>query len=361
MIFSVLTFATALSIEALATLISVIGLATFFGANPIIIAMAVALDVGKVIVVSLMYKYWREMTRLMRTYATLATIITMLITSAGAAGYLTAEFQKSLVGTQEIELRVNALKEERDRLDTRKQQIDQQIANLPSNYSRSRIALMREFEAEQKRLADRLAELDRLIPEQKVEQITAEAKAGPIIAISKAFDIPVEEAAKYIIGLIIFVFDPLAVFLIVAGNFLWERRKKSEPPSVPPPPPPAPPPTIMPAGPDASMAQTYTRDDLIELGATDEALKLAGYEPRDPIFEELKPSEPPPVIKTKLEANEEMGVSAAEKHDLLNPQAREVITKSSLGMVKPDPGTRIAAHPGNEVGYGTGVFKTGKT
>lgn len=225
MFFALLTFATALSIEGLATLISVIGLSTFFGANPIIVAVAIALDVGKIIVVSLLYKYWSELTRLMRAYAVLATCITMLITSAGSAGYLTSEFQKAIVGTQEITLRVDALREEQTRLLARKQQIDDQIANLPANYGRTRVNVMREFQAEQGRITARLEELDREIPNLRVEQVTTEAKAGPIVAISKAFDIPVEEAAKYVIALIIFVFDPLAVFLIVAGNFLWERRR----------------------------------------------------------------------------------------------------------------------------------------
>jgi hypothetical protein len=241
MFFAVLTFATALSIEALATLISVIGLSTFFGANPIIVAVAIALDVGKIIVVSLLYKYWRELSKLMRVYAVLATCITMLITSAGAAGYLTSEFQKAMVGTQEIALKVEALREEQTRLLARKQQIDNQVANLPANYGRTRVNVMREFEAEQRRITARLEELDRELPTLRIEQVTTEAKAGPIVAISKAFDIPVEEAAKYVIALIIFVFDPLAVFLIVAGNFLWERHRRPGPPPQEPPAPATPP------------------------------------------------------------------------------------------------------------------------
>lgn len=224
MFFAVLTFFAALSIETLGTIISVIGLSTLFGGNPIIVAMAVSLDVGKVVVVSLMYKYWRQLTIMMKTYGLLALVVTMTITSAGAAGYLSGEFQKAITNTQEGELRISVLQEEQLKLEQRKKQIDDQIANLPSNYSRSRITLMREFESEQKAINSRLAQISQELPELKIQQIGTEAKAGPIMYISKAFDVPVEEAVKWVILMIIFVFDPLAVFLIIAGNFLLEVR-----------------------------------------------------------------------------------------------------------------------------------------
>ncbi len=54
MIFILLTFFAALSIEGIGTVVSVIGLSTLFGANPIIIALAVALDIGKLVVVTLL-------------------------------------------------------------------------------------------------------------------------------------------------------------------------------------------------------------------------------------------------------------------------------------------------------------------
>ena len=230
MIFIILTFITAFLIEGLGTVVSVIGLSTLFGANPIIISLAVALDMGKLVVVSLLYKYWQKMGVMMKGYALIASFVTMLITSAGAAGYLTGEFQKAILGTQETTLKVDVLKQQQAKYEERKKQIDDQIASLPEKTSvNQRIRLMRQFKGEQQSLQAKIEEIDTKLPELQMQQIGVEAKAGPILYISKAFDVPVEVAVKYVVLMIIFVFDPLAVFLIIAGNFLLDARKKPEP------------------------------------------------------------------------------------------------------------------------------------
>ena len=230
MIFIILTFITAFLIEGLGTVVSVIGLSTLFGANPIIISLAVALDMGKLVVVSLLYKHWQKMGIMMKGYALIASFVTMLITSAGAAGYLTGEFQKAILGTQETTLKVDVLKQQQAKYEERKKQIDDQIASLPEKTSvNQRIRLMRQFKDEQQSLQAKIEEIDSKLPELQMQQIGVEAKAGPILYISKAFDVPVEVAVKYVVLMIIFVFDPLAVFLIIAGNFLLDSRKKSEP------------------------------------------------------------------------------------------------------------------------------------
>ena len=237
MIFILITFLAAFLIEGLGTAVSVIGLSTLFGANPIIIALAISLDVGKLVVVSLLYNHWKRMGVVMKSYAVLASLVTMIITSAGAAGYLTGEFQKAILGTQETSLKVNVLKEQQAKYEERKKQIDAQIANLPEKTTvNQRIRLMKQFQDEQKALQTKIEEIDKQLPELQIKQIGVEAKAGPILYISKAFEVYVEVAVKYVVLMIIFVFDPLAVFLMVAGNFLLEhRRKKDVPPEDPTP------------------------------------------------------------------------------------------------------------------------------
>ena len=235
MIFILITFLAAFLIEGLGTAVSVIGLSTLFGANPIIIALAISLDVGKLVVVSLLYNHWKRMGMMMKSYAALASLVTMIITSAGAAGYLTGEFQKAILGTQETSLKVNVLKEQQAKYEERKKQIDAQIANLPEKTTvNQRIRLMKQFQDEQKALQAKIEDIDKQLPDLQIKQIGVEAKAGPILYISKAFEVPVEVAVKYVVLLIIFVFDPLAVFLMIAGNFLLAQRKK-KPDDEPPP------------------------------------------------------------------------------------------------------------------------------
>ena len=227
--FIILTFATAIFIEGLGSLVSVIGISALFGSNPIIIALAVALDVGKIVTVSLLYTYLRELPTLMKTYALVAAAVTMIITSTGAAGYLSGEFQKAIMGTKEGSLQVEVLKEQQAKYEERKKQIDDQVAALPTKTTVSqRLRLMNGFKAEQEALNSKIAKIDEQLPAQQIKQIGTEAKAGPILYVAKAFNISVEEAVKWVILMIITVFDPLAIFLIIAGNFLLEHRKKSK-------------------------------------------------------------------------------------------------------------------------------------
>jgi hypothetical protein len=225
------TFITAFGIEALGTLVSVIGLSLLFGANPIIIALAVALDVNKIINVTLLYSRWKDLGYLMRSYALVATTVTMIITSAGAYSFLTGEFQKAMLGSQEGAIQVTTLKEQQTKYEARKKQIDDQIARVPDTMSaKDRGRVIANFKVEQRDLQLKIAEIDKQLPAMQVKQLSIEAKTGPIITISKTFNITPEEAIKWVILTIIFVFDPLAVFDIVAGNFLLaeRRRKKAE-------------------------------------------------------------------------------------------------------------------------------------
>jgi hypothetical protein len=226
MFFTLLTFFSAFVIEGLGTATSVIGLSAMFGSNPIIIALAVALDLGKVVTVSLLYKYWKKLSKTMRAYALIASFVTMTITSTGGAAYLSGEFQRAIQGTQEVSLKVKVLKDQQFKYEERKKQIDLQIASLPEKTSvTQRLRLMNGFKAEQQELQKKITALDTQLPDLQLNQIDAETKAGPVVYVAKAFDVPVEVAVKYVILLIMIVFDPLAVFLIVAGNFLYDQYK----------------------------------------------------------------------------------------------------------------------------------------
>ena len=91
MIFALLTFLSAFLIEGIGTYVSIVGLSALFSSNPVIIMLALALDFGKLITVSFLYKHWKSMNKIMKAYMLAAASILMIITSTGAAGYLTAE------------------------------------------------------------------------------------------------------------------------------------------------------------------------------------------------------------------------------------------------------------------------------
>ena len=226
MFFASLVFISAFLIESIGSYISIVGLSALFSTNPVIIALALSLDIAKVITVSFLYKQWENISRVMKYYMTIAAAVLMIITSSGAAGYLSAEFQKAIIPTKGSEIQVKAMTDEKDRLSTRKLEIDKQIAQLPAENVRGRQKLQKQFAGELSHINTRVVEIDQELPKLQLAQVDVNAHAGPILYIAQAFNTTVESAVKYVILLIIFVFDPLAIALIIAGNFLIDQRRK---------------------------------------------------------------------------------------------------------------------------------------
>lgn len=225
--------------EAIGTYISVFGLGALFAGDIVILTMAVILDVAKIVTVSFLYQYWDDIKSIMKYYLLAAVIILMTVTSVGAFGYLSGSFQKAISPNTESTLQIDSLKQERDSLVAEKDQlnnqradINKQIAQLPTDAVKGRRALIASFKPETNRISERLIvithkvdDLNTKVLKDESENISKSVHVGPILYVAKAFNITVEDASKWIIMTIIFVFDPLAIMLILAGNFLVKRKE----------------------------------------------------------------------------------------------------------------------------------------
>jgi len=95
-LFPFLIALSALSVSASAAFYSVSGLSKLFaGASFEVIIMAGSLEVAKLVIASLLYQYWTDLNKILRTYLTIAAIILVLITSMGIYGFLSAAYQES--------------------------------------------------------------------------------------------------------------------------------------------------------------------------------------------------------------------------------------------------------------------------
>ena len=238
-----LLFFTAFLMEAIGSYVSIVGLGSLFAGNLVIVGMVLCLDVSKIVSVSFLYQYWQDLPKTMKYYMFVAVLVLMTITSTGTFGYLSGEFQKAMQPNVEATLKVESLKREQDtlvqekaRLVVEKEKIDQQIAQLPTNSVRGRKQLIESFRPDQERIAARMNVVTKRVDELTSEILRSESAnieqnvhVGPIMYISKAFDVSVEDASKWIILVIISVFDPLAIMMIVGGNFLIVlKRTKRE-------------------------------------------------------------------------------------------------------------------------------------
>jgi hypothetical protein len=212
---------------------SIYGLASIFsGWFYEIIAMGIALEYGKLVSASYLYRYGYLESRKGKSYFIAAILALMLITSGGIFGFLSQGYQEDTLSLKQQEQRIALLIEEQQELIEfkeenieRKKQIDKDIASLPNNYITGRQRLMESYGPEletikkdiasyTKQINDKTLELSKI----KQEKLINEVHIGPIIFIANAFGTSTDEAVKWLIFMLIFAFDPLAVMLTLATN-----------------------------------------------------------------------------------------------------------------------------------------------
>jgi len=256
MLFGYLLLAVALTISLTAAFYSIAGLTAIFAAAfwPIVI-MGSVLELGKVITTVWLHKYWDRVAVQFKLYLVPAIVILMLITSMGIFGFLSKAHLDQAVPAGDISSQVqifdDKIKTERDNIEAARRalkqmdaQVDEKLSRttddrgaeravqIRRNQSKERNALQNEISSAQKKISA-LQEQRAPIASQARK---VEAEVGPIKYIAALIygDNPdanlLEKAVRWVIILIVLVFDPLALVLILAADqtFEWHRPKRRD-------------------------------------------------------------------------------------------------------------------------------------
>lgn len=238
MFFAALLMLVALAITSVAGYFSILGLMAIFPASPIAIAaMGIVLELAKLVTASWVYRNWKIANRLLKTYFTIAVVVLSFITSMGVFGYLSkAHIEHTTVGGS-AQLQIAQLESQKtsaerrlknaqtsldtlDRLTTSENILD---ANFIRNrQKRERAALNKEIEA----AATNIQTIETNLIPLKTETLKLEAEVGQIKYVAELFygsgdNATIDKAVRMMIIILIFVFDPLAILLIIAANMTF--------------------------------------------------------------------------------------------------------------------------------------------
>ena len=249
---------SALSVSASAAFYSVYGLSKLFaGAQVEVIIMAGSLEVAKLVIASLLYQYWDTINKILRTYLTIAAVILVLITSMGIYGFLSAAYQETYANLLVNENKIEFLDEKSKFYEDDLQRYDKELEQISSNISilsnakassiqvrdttvsggvRSTISTA-ELRLSQARIE--VEEENRKSVQEK-RQVAADSlqsikleiltlnndsetvgELGPLKYLSGLTSTPMDVIINILLLVIIFVFDPLAIALVVAANFAF--------------------------------------------------------------------------------------------------------------------------------------------
>jgi ABC-type multidrug transport system fused ATPase/permease subunit len=232
--FQLLLGLSALFIAGCAAFFSVFGIAKLFsGAFFAVVIMASSLEIGKLVTASFLYRYWDKINQFQKFYMAAATVILVLITSAGIFGYLsnayqgaTIEFEKQTTALSFKEEQVEQLQEDKEFL---LKELEQQVESLPDNYVTAKRKLREDYNPQILSINSDLLDLKQEVGELKTQLVETGVDVGPAIYLARAFNTDIDTVVKFFIFILIFVFDPLAVMLIVAYNqVLLENRLKEK-------------------------------------------------------------------------------------------------------------------------------------
>ena len=251
---------SALSVSASAAFYSVSGLSKLFaGASLEVIIMASSLEFAKLVTASLLYQYWGTINKTLRTYLSMATIILVLITSMGIYGFLSAAYQETYSKLTAVENEKAYIQQKIDFYDTDVSRYDEELKRISNNIStlsnaRSQSIEVRdtsvvggvrrtistsELRAAQARIkveeenrknvqsqreiaADSLRKFQVQVLELDNNTEVA-GELGPLQYLSGLTGVSMDKIINWLLLIIIFVFDPLAISLVIAANFAFTQ------------------------------------------------------------------------------------------------------------------------------------------
>jgi len=271
-VFPFLIALSALSVSGSAAFYSITGLSKLFaGASTEVIIMASSLEAAKLVMASLLYQYWDKLGKLLRTYLTVALLVLIGITSAGIYGFLSAAYQETSSKASVVDKETQVYKVKKERFEqsktdytTEKQRLDNDISQLRGALAtgsttqsvdaktgqivtRANNANRKTFEAQlnsaiqnKQIVDDKIVAANDSITALDMKILEIESKAelagelGPLKYISKLTGKPMDQIINWFLLVIIFVFDPLAICLVIAANIAFNQLKPKPTPEVSP-------------------------------------------------------------------------------------------------------------------------------
>ena len=240
-----MTFVTSLAIAAVAAWYSIIGLTAIFSAAVIpIIIMGIVLEIGKLVAASWVYTHWKETGVLLRTYLVSAVAVLMLITSMGIYGFLSKSHIDAGIDTGEISVKIervdNRIASEQRQIDRAEKNITEMDTTLEKTeygfFDDSRLEERKRQSVEREQLNSIINKsennIDKLLDkksEYELEIKNFEVEVGPIKYIAALIygdeaKNYLDNTVRYVILLLIFVFDPLAVLLLISANMSYRKE-----------------------------------------------------------------------------------------------------------------------------------------
>jgi len=217
------------AVSVLAAAFSVSGLADLFnGATHAVIAMSASLELAKFVLAAYVHQAWRQMHFVMKSYLVTAIVVLSVITSMGIFGFLSNAYQSTSNQLEGETIKINALKGELARINDEIARLNHSVDEIPATRITRKMKARAEVEPAIAQLKAKAEASAQRITEADLKILEVKKKVGPLIYIARAFKIDIDDVVKYLITTFVFVFDPLAICLVLATSQATESRRRAK-------------------------------------------------------------------------------------------------------------------------------------
>jgi len=218
---------SAVSVSTLGAYFSVIGIAALFsGAVLAVGAMATSLEVAKFVLAAYLHQRWKHVNLIMKSYMLIAIVVLSGITSMGIFGFLSDAYQSASTLLEAENFKMEALKNKQTRATGEIARITKNIEEIPETRVTKRLKARAEAEPQIAALTKQSEQIDTQIAETNLKILEVKKRVGPLVYIAKVFNKDIDTIVKYFIIVFVFVFDPLAICLVVATSEALMARKQ---------------------------------------------------------------------------------------------------------------------------------------
>lgn len=217
------------SVSTLGAAFSVVGLAALFsGAAVAVMAMAASLELAKFVLAAYLHQRWTELAVIFKYYLVIAIVILSCVTSLGIFGFLSDAYQGATAALATEAVKQSSLKTQQNSARAEIDRLNKSIEEIPATRVTKRIEARKLIEPEIARLTKQIDSLEMQVTESNLHTLELQKKVGPLVYIAKAFNVDIDTIVKYLILLLVSVFDPLAICLVIAVNGALETRRQGK-------------------------------------------------------------------------------------------------------------------------------------
>lgn len=205
---------------------SISGLARLFAGAPLaVMFMAGALEFAKVVSAGFLHQNWSRLGIGLKAYLSCAVGALIVITSLGIFGYLSHAFQKSAAGLKNAQIKIDTLLREDQKIQEEVNRLQKSLDDIPSTRVSKRVELQKELEPQFQNLKKRSFEVNIALQQSYIEKQSFQTEIGPLAYVADAFNVGMDQIAKWLIMLFVCVFDPLAICLVFATSWSIKTRR----------------------------------------------------------------------------------------------------------------------------------------